>query len=171
MCLLDPLMLLITSNEVYTASWGLKTDKNGSLSIDTYIYIYRKFQISIQRIRIWGSIRKFCIRIRSKYLHLFLYSKSSFMEYNSECKTNFQQEQTYMDSWLFYPLADCPPHGSSSMERPLFGLSTVMFIHQNDSSPAWKHHPSVWPLVVKPLVHLGHPHCSMLLWHPYWGLG
>ena len=34
-----------------------------------------------------------------------------------------------VDSWLFYPLADCPPHGSSSMERPPYELSTVMFIH------------------------------------------
>jgi len=35
------------------------------------------------------------------------------------------------DSWLFYPLANCPPHGSSSMDEPPYELSTVMFIHQN----------------------------------------
>jgi hypothetical protein len=35
------------------------------------------------------------------------------------------------DSWLFYPLADCPPHGSSSMDDPPNELTTVMFIHQN----------------------------------------
>ena len=73
--------------------------------------------------------------------------------------------------WLFYPLADCPPHGSSSMDGPLFGFSTVQIAHHNDSSPAWKLHPTDSPPVVKPLVHLGHPHWSMLLWHPYWGLG
>jgi len=57
--------------------------------------------------------------------------------------------------WLFYPLADCPPDGLSSMDGPLFGLSTVRITHRNVLSPAWKHHPTDSPLVVKPLVHLG----------------
>ena len=34
------------------------------------------------------------------------------------------------DSWLFYPLADCPPLGWSSTYEPPYELSTEMFIHQ-----------------------------------------
>ena len=106
--------------------------------------------------------------------------------------------------WLFYPLADCPPDGWSSMDEPPYRLSGPRIAHRNESLPACKRHPSVRPLVVKPLVHLGqhwsmgstdpwaalihagvlsiwgvrlgwlgrmHPHWSMVLWYPYWGLG
>ena len=40
--------------------------------------------------------------------------------------------------WLFYPLADCPPHGSSSMDGPLFGLSTVRIAHRNRLTPCFR---------------------------------
>ena len=65
------------------------------------------------------------------------------------------EQKVKLGVWLFYPLADCPPHGTSSMDGPLFGLSTVRITHRNVSSPAWKHHPTDSPPVVKPLVHLG----------------
>ena len=42
------------------------------------------------------------------------------------------------DSWLFYPFADCPPHGWSSMDEPPYELSTVMFIHQNGSTTTFR---------------------------------
>ena len=42
------------------------------------------------------------------------------------------------DSWLFYPLADCPPHGSSSMDEPPNELATVMFIHQIGSTTIFR---------------------------------
>ena len=34
------------------------------------------------------------------------------------------KDDACMDSWLFYPLADCPPDGSSSMDEPPYELST-----------------------------------------------
>jgi len=68
-------------------------------------------------------------------------------------RDNFKNEKKGV--WLFYPLADCPPDGWSSMDEPPYGLSGPRIAHRNESSPACKRHPSVRPLVVKPLVHLG----------------
>ena len=36
--------------------------------------------------------------------------------------------------WLFCPLADCPPDGWSSMDEPLYGLTTVIICHQHASA-------------------------------------
>ena len=47
-------------------------------------------------------------------------------------------QSDFFDSWLFYPLADCPPHGLSSMDEPPYELSTVMFIHQNGTSTIFR---------------------------------
>jgi hypothetical protein len=54
-------------------------------------------------------------------------------------RDNFKNEKKGV--WLFYPLADCPLDGWSSMDDPPYGLSRTRIAHRNDSSPAWKLHP------------------------------
>jgi len=41
-------------------------------------------------------------------------------------KNMYRYPETWgnLDSWLFYPLADCPPDGSYSMDEPPYELST-----------------------------------------------
>ena len=39
---------------------------------------------------------------------------------------------------MFYPLADCPPDGSSSMDDPPYGLSRAWIAHCNGMSTGFR---------------------------------
>ena len=92
-----------------------------------------------------ASISKYCKIVHSKSMPNFVLSPEISFCKNKELwwsavrayvryHTNQHRTGTDDDSWLFYPVADCPPHGWSSMDEPPYELSTVMFIHQNGST-------------------------------------
>ena len=120
------------------------SDRNSYRYFLLYIYMripafycfFHRAHILLPRIvsvhKIFFSVCYYCTQFSSahviialKFLLRMVSVHSIFFRSWYQC-TQFSSSHgiSALNSWLFYPLADCPPNGSSSMDDPPYELST-----------------------------------------------